>query len=187
MATKTSKNIGLRFVENAFGALGYLLSGIIAAFILILAFYYACTIFAYAPPTIVSTTLHQSQAPVSEVSFTGVLFVAFTMIVTFLVIGATILLMARVVRWFVRACSISLHIAARLIFQNYTARQLVLVKSLVFAVEAGILLAAYILYPSVLLLGFLVSGAVLLVASLLCVAIQAVVVLSTRRAPADIL
>jgi len=62
-----------------------------------------------------------------------------------------------------------------------------LVKALVFAVEAGLLLGIYMLYPSVLLFTFLLCSALLLVASLLCIAAQAIVVLTTRRAPRDIL
>jgi len=187
MATKPLNNRGFRFVENVFGTLGYLFSGVIALFILVLAFYYALTVFTYVPSTIVSTGIYQSQVSLADESFIGILFIAFVMIVTFSVLMATFLILVRAVRWFVRTYSASLHLLASLIFKKYSARQLVLVKSLVFAIEAGLLLVAYVLYPSVLLLSFLASGAMLLVAALLCIAVQAVVVLSTRRAPTDIL
>jgi len=187
MATKTQKYKFLRFIENTFGVLGYVYSGAIAVFVAALALYYVLAIIGYASPSLVQVPIDQGETGLATTSPQGIILVAFAMIVTFIVLIVTGFTLIRALRWFIRTYSAGLHSLTKLLFGKYSARQFVLVKALVFAVEAGLLLGIYMLYPSVLLFTFLLCSALLLVASLLCIAAQAIVVLTTRRAPRDIL
>ena len=187
MVKKNLTRTVLHGIEDVFGIFGYVLSGVIVVFAGVLALYYALASFSCASPLIVQIPIEQSQAGLVAASQPGVILVAFATIVTFTVLIVTGVVLIRVFRWFIRKYSAVLHLLTKQLFDTYSARQFMLVKALVFTAEAGLLLGLYLLYPSGLLFTFLLGGVLLLAASLLCVAAQAIVVLTTRRAPSGIL